>query len=111
FDPPSRSLPRQRTPVLLSRWVVVYAPCLAFLNRDVIHSSKALSPREPYSSLQTSRRYLRIRHGNKAEPAVRKSELKRLPLRAWIRNRGLPVERLYPISRPSTSHRTGSAIL
>src|SRR5499427_9297968 len=89
-------------------WYLLHA--LPFLRGDLI-PAKALSPRDPYSSLQTSRRYLRIRHGNKAEPAVRKSWLKRLTLRAWIRNRGLPVERLYPISRPSTSHRTGSAIL
>src|SRR5215813_13631085 len=53
---------------------------LPFLTEMSFIPARALSPREPYSSLQTSRRYLRIRHGNKAEPAVRKSELKRFTL-------------------------------
>src|SRR3954447_9032354 len=45
-----------------------------------VATGPALLPRETYSSLQTSGRYLSIRHGNKAHPTARDSPSKRRTL-------------------------------
>src|ERR1039457_7257128 len=52
---------------------------------------RTLLPRETYSSLQTSRRYLRIRLGNKAHPAARDSPAKRLAFVRTTRSNGVPA--------------------
>src|SRR5215471_18224783 len=85
-------------------WYLLHA--LPFLRGDLI-PTRALSPREPYSSLQTSRRYLRIRHGNKASPRFENLCQNVVRWGLILVTAVLPVELLYPISRPSTSHRTG----
>src|ERR1017187_4617608 len=56
------------------------------------HSGRrTLLPRETYSSLQTSRRYLRIRLGNKAHPAARDSRAKRRAFVRATRSNGVPA--------------------
>ena len=52
---------------------------------------RTLLPRETYSSLQTSRRYLRIRLGNKVHPAARDSRAKRRAFVPTTRSNGVPA--------------------